>query len=281
MLETRVKKVFQIVMTVSLIFVVLMAVLGCICFGRNGWYPAWTDLPSVLAGKNASDILHPRDSFSFMMYNDLSIIPDAIMLIAAFVCGNLKNFGRHRIRAIASLASFAVVSVFVIACVVFKLTLFGLDPVMLAAFSCIGLLVITALCFWKTKGGRYVLIGIAGALFKNIVVPFAMWFAFLSTISKIGVVIALAVFVVLIAMKVPGVSEGAPKTAAAPHAEPKRDKKKEDRVKQLRNTIEKCEQSITGHNRGEFGYGYVDVDVTRRKIEECRRELKMLTGSSV
>lgn len=281
MLETRVKKVFTIVMAVSVIFVVVMAVLGGICFGRNGWYPEWTDLPKVLAGGSTKDMFQLKDSFYFMLNDTINIVPDAVMLITAFVCGNLKNLGRHRVRALISIVSCVVVSVFVAVCVIFRLSLFGLDAVRLAAFSCIGLLVITAICFWKTRGGRYVLIGIAGGLFKNILVPVAMWFAFLSTAAKIGVVIALAVFVVLMVMKVPAVTTSGASASAAIKDTQVKDKKKEDRVKQLRNTIETCEQSIRGHNRGDFGYGYVDVDVTRRKIEECRRELKMLTGSSV
>ena len=118
------------------------------------------------------------------------------------------------------------------------------------------------------------LVGIGGFIFKNILVPVIMWFAFLSTVSKIGVLIGVIVFVVIMVVKLPAGATGSSDLVTdaairdAVKEEVKAEMKNQERKAVLENRIAACRRGIKGKQEGSWNYAHVDVNVTRKQIEK-------------
>ena len=280
MLEERTTRIFTVVMLVAMIVVIVMAVLGGICYDRNGWYPQWKDTFTVLSG-STKDCMHLKDSFNFMADSGINAVPDLVMIFSAFVLGSIYNLDESPLRGIVGLVIVGGFTGFIVYGTIKHISPdFSLVSPMVIGISSLAFILLLFLCFKSTGGGYMVLIGIAGCLVKDLLIPIIMWFAFLSTAGKIGAVIAAVVFVILMTTNVGGaIFESSGKPAPAAPAVDRARQKKLDRIAVLENKIKVEGDSIKAHNQGRFGYGYVDTKYTGKVMDDQLKEVDMLKKS--
>ena len=263
MFSGKAGKSFLLVMILTSFVVILMAVLGCICFGKNGWYPMWEDTIPVMIGNTSSNYIQRKDSFAFMFNDGISIIPDAVMILAAYILGSIKNISTNRFRAILGLVVLVAVGGFM------AFTLLACIPVMI-------------FCFAKTTGGWYMLFGIGGFLVKNLLIPVIMWFAMLSVPSKIAVLIGVAVYVFLMVGntgKLFGAVFGNGESSASTTDSDKKNKKAQERYSMLEKRVNDCKKGIKGHREGSWNYAHVDEKYTQKVIDRDLKEMESIRKS--
>ena len=283
MFSGKAGKSFLLVMILTSFVVILMAVLGCICFGKNGWYPMWEDTIPVMIGNTSSNYIQRKDSFAFMFNDGISIIPDAVMILAAYILGSIKNLSTNRFRAILGLVVLVAVGGFM-GFGAINPTFAGssTDTTSIMAFTLLACIPVMIFCFAKTTGGWYMLFGIGGFLVKNLLIPVIMWFAMLSVPSKIAVLIGVAVYVFLMVGntgKLFGAVFGNGESSASTTDSDKKNKKAQERYSMLEKRVNDCKKGIKGHREGSWNYSHVDEKYTQKVIDRDLQEMESLRKS--
>ena len=283
MFSEKAGKLFKILMIVSTIVIVVMAILGGICFSRNGWYPKWEETFTVLFGNIEKNCYKIDDSFGFMLYDGIAIVPDFVMLVSALVLGGIYNFQFNPFKSVLSLIAFAGLTGF-LTYGYFNQAFAGstYETTNTLAITMLVSIPVFILCFAKTPGAVMVLISIAGILIKNIFVPAIMWFAFLSTAAKIVVLILAIAYVVIMSMdvgKLVAGSVGVKRSSARTESASKNNKKAKERYNMLQNRVNACKKGLKGHREGSWNYAHVDEKVTRRMMENDLKEMESLEKS--
>lgn len=301
MFEKVVRKTFKVMIAAMAVLIIGMAVLGSICYTRNGWYPLWKNIFQVLSKDDSRNYIQLRDSFNFMEDGGMSMIPDYILLFGSFFLGVLLNLKDHKIRAIISFICFGIAG----GSIMFLrthpyFTLGGLNVIHLALIAILSGIAVLSLCFLKTSGGNYMLIGIGALLAKHILVPILMLAVFLSLKKIIIAAIVIGIFIAILKMDTSKLTSGS--TASRSHVsafategsyteessqrsvkddyanekKAKDQQKIRDEIRMYEEKIRKCRNGIQAHREGRFGYGHVDEAYTRREIDKYQRNINML-----
>ena len=284
MFSEKVSRIFMVMVSVYAIGVIASGILGGLCYNKTGWYPMWSDAFPILFGAETKDMIHLNDSFDFMTRTDASGFIDLAFIACTFVLAIIINFTEIPVKAVIAIIDLIGVSTLeIIAMNNQNERWFGAEPMLIASGVAVLGLIISVFCFKRTTGGIFMLVGIGGFIFKNILVPVIMWFAFLSTVSKIGVLIGVIVFVVIMVVKLPAGATGSSDLVTdaairdAVKEEVKAEMKNQERKAVLENRIAACRRGIKGKQEGSWNYAHVDVNVTRKQIEKDMKELEQLS----
>ena len=278
MFSKKVSRIFKVMVAVYAIVVIVTGILGGLCYNKTGWYPMLSDAFPVLFGAETKNMIHLNDSFEYMLSSDVCGLVDVAFIFCTFVLAIIINFTEIPLKAVLAIIDLiGVTAIEIVAMNSHDDRWLGEDPMMFATAALILGLIVCFICFKGTTGSVFMLVGIGGLLFKNILVPLIMWFAFLSTASKIGVLIGAIVFVILMTMKLPAVATGNSGFGSSSNDTSKADKKKQERKNVLENRIAASRKGIKGKQEKSWNYAHVDVNVTRRQIEKDMKELEQLS----
>ncbi|MBO7449564.1 MAG: hypothetical protein J6U54_04275 [Clostridiales bacterium] len=259
-----------VLLVVCLLFPIVVGTLGIVAYSKTGTYPAPESLISALKGGEIR--YRCQDSIDYMCGGVFGTI-EAIMMLVCFIaaCANTMirdSFSRGLVPMITFGGLFG--GLYILYKIGFEPGSSNLSSGIMAG-TLILALVIIFFCLHRTSGGLVVIVSLIQLAVQLIVMPIVLWFASLSTYGKIGAVIALIVFIVLMTSKggqtvISNISDEVPSSTE--------DYRKAKEQRKIQSEIDRLNRKIKAGENGLKNPGFhVDKKATARAIADQKGEL--------
>ena len=261
------------------VFLLLLAILGCVAFKKIGAYPYPKDLFEVLKGTVPQHTVDGNVAFDYTMGTPLGYVW-GIFFISSYLIALVLNLEESIFRSITPLIAVSVqigATVYV-SKVHGELSMWGheLNGVTVLGLGFLAVIIISFLCLKKTVGGAYLLVTLILTLIQCFILPICLWFYSLSTKGKIGVIVAAVVYVLVLIFG-PGYISGIG-TSSSLGSGLARDENADilEQIGKRERIIKANEHGISEHLKGSVNYGHVDVKLSRDTIKKKQMEIDSL-----